>query len=202
MFSKTLLNILQRGLVKKSSFERIENLLQNPLCQTKVNVTNNRRWRCMLIRLLTLFSLITILFSYSPKGFAVPHYYIGDSDSQLWGKWKYIGFIYKGQFQNPPNPNLNLTFEFLQDGTDILYWNYTNEQGFCERKGEYSYDGTHLTDKIVWVNPKNSIECQRDPDMTTGRLQITPVKRVDDQLHLDIPLSDDTLIYILALTEN
>jgi hypothetical protein len=121
------------------------------------------------------------------------------SESLIWGKWKYIGFIYRGKFQGPPNPNLVLTFEFLKDGSDILHWAYTNEEGFCERKGEYSYDGVNLTDKIVWVNPKNSIECQRDPDMVKDKIQITPLRRVNDQIHLDIPLSDETLIYILAM---
>lgn len=124
------------------------------------------------------------------------------SESQIWGQWKYIGFIYRGAFQGPPNPNLVLTFEFFEDGSDILKWSYTNEEGFCERKGQYSYDGVQLTDKIVWVNPKNSIECQKDPDMVNGKIQITPLRRVDNQIRLEIPLSDETLIYILAKNDS
>ncbi len=150
-----------------------------------------------IVLILVLTSFFTQIIHAEPR--TLENLYVGSSDSTLWGKWKYTGFIYKGQFQAPPNPNLVLTFEFLQDGTDILQWHYLNEEGFCERKGEYSYDGKELTDKIVWVNPKNSIECQRDTDMMAGRTQVTPVKRVDNQLHLDIPLSDDTLIYILTL---
>lgn len=135
--------------------------------------------------------------AYVPQSLA-----LSGSESLIWGQWKYIGFIYRGAFQGPPNPNLVLTFEFLEDGSDILKWSYTNEEGFCERKGQYSYDGVHLTDKIVWVNPKNSIECQKDPDMVNGKVQITPLRRVDNQIQLEIPLSDETLIYILAKNDS
>jgi len=143
--------------------------------------------------------LVSFLFL---NQYANAYFPLAESESSIWGKWKYIGFIYRGKFQGPPNPNLVLTFEFLKDGSDILRWTYTNEEGFCERKGEYSYDGINLTDKIVWVNPKNSIECQKDPDMVKDKIQITPLRRVDDQIHLDIPLSDETLIYILAMNNS
>lgn len=142
-----------------------------------------------------IFTLI--LFFHSPS--AQSYIPAQGAESLLWGQWKYIGFIYKGQFNAPPNPNLVLTFEFLKNGEDILRWSYINEEGFCERKGEYSYDGQLLTDKIIWVNPKNAIECHKDPDMSKGKTQITPLRRINDQLHLDINLSDETLVYILAL---
>lgn len=143
--------------------------------------------------------LTLLLFFQSPS--AQSYIPAQGSESQIWGQWKYIGFIYKGQFNSPLNPNLLLTFEFLKNGSNILRWSYVNEEGFCERKGEYSYDGQLLTDKILWVNPKNSIECQKDPDMTMGKTQITPLRRINDQIHLDINLSDETLIYILALNQ-
>lgn len=149
----------------------------------------------------TIFSLPVILtllvFFQSP--YAQSYIPAQGSESLIWGQWKYIGFIYRGEFTPLPNPHLVLTFDFLKDGSDTLRWFYDNEEGFCERKGEYSYDGLHLTDKIIWVNPKNSIECQRDPDMMIGKTQITPLRRINDQIHLDINLSDEILIYILAL---
>lgn len=151
----------------------------------------------MKLPLLILFFFTTLLFLPKAHSFIPAQ----GSESRIWGQWKYIGFIYKGQFQPPLNPNLVLTFDFLKNGHSILRWSYLNESGFCERKGEYSYDGKNLTDKIFWVNPENSIECQKDPDMTKGRIQITPLRRINDQIHLDITLSDENLIYILALNQ-
>ncbi len=163
----------------------------------------------MDFRKLSVFNFSHIMISVLTAFFLLPTQYTkahqsspsGGSESLLWGKWKYIGFIYKGHFQKRPNPNLILTFEFLKDGNDILRWSYLNEKGFCERKGEYSYNGTHLTDKIIWVNPENAIGCQKDPDMIKDRIQITPVRRLKDRLHLEIPLSDEAFIYVLTLVE-
>lgn len=136
-----------------------------------------------------------VLFAGAPSLWGHPNS-DSDSSSQLWGHWKFIGYIYSGQFQNSPNPNLVLTFDFFEDGTDILKWYRTNETGFCERKGKYSYDGKKLTDQITWVNPRNSFECWKDPDMVVGKTQVTPLRREGEVLYLDLTLSDDVLIYV------
>lgn len=120
-------------------------------------------------------------------------------NSTLWGKWRFIGYIYGGSFQEPANPNLILTFEFLQDGTDVLHWHRLNENGFCERKGKYSYEREKLIDEVIWVNPNNSFECYRDPDMVLGKKQITPLRRQSDRLYMDLPLADETLTYVWSL---
>jgi hypothetical protein len=138
-----------------------------------------------------------LVFSFLSLASAVPLRI--DLSSQLWGRWQFTGYIYGGEFQPPPNPNLVLTFEFLEDGTNILKWYRKNEKGFCERKGKYSYDGEKLSEEIVWVNPDNSFECWRDPDMMLGRKQITPIKREENHLKMVLPLADETLLYIWEL---
>lgn len=152
----------------------------------------------LTLKILFYFTILLSLFLPQAYSYTIP---AQGSEALIWGKWKYVGFIYKGQFNPPLNPDLILTFEFFKNGQNILRWSYLNEDGFCERKGEYSYDGKNLTDKIIWVNPKNSMECQKDPDMIKGRTQITPLLRVNDQIHLEIALSDENLIYILALNQ-
>jgi hypothetical protein len=119
-----------------------------------------------------------------------------DQRGVLLGKWKFVGYIFEDQFQDPPNPNLVLTFEFFKDGTDLLHWHRLDEDGFCERKGRFTYDGVNLRDEVIWVNPENSFECFRDPDMTMGRKQVTPVHYNDDHLMMELPLSDHTLTYV------
>jgi hypothetical protein len=120
------------------------------------------------------------------------------SEKLLIGKWQFSGYIYGGQLLPPPNPNLVLTFQFFDDGTDLLHWHRVNEEGLCERKGRFSYNGDQLTDKVIWINPENSFECDRDPDMVLGKTQVTPLKRIDDRLHMDLPLSEETITYIWA----
>lgn len=145
---------------------------------------------------------IVISLGVTLPGWCVPSVGLGDSNALLWGKWKFIGYIYEGVFQPPPNPNLILTFEFFEDGTDVLKWYRINEPGFCERRGRYSFDGEQLTDHIFWVNPKNAFECMRDPDMTPGRTQVTALRREDNELHMDLPLSEQTLTYVWGKQES
>ena len=145
----------------------------------------------MYLRMIIAFVLMVSL-----PGWSSPSRLMAASNHLLWGKWKFIGYIYEGIFQQPPNPNLVLTFEFFEDGTDILKWYRLNEPGFCERRGRYTFDGQQLTDQILWVNPKNAFECMRDPDMTPGRTQVTALRREANELHMDLPLAEQTLTYV------
>lgn len=148
--------------------------------------------RCCL-KAVWLWSVLLILTVWNPSSFA---YIPTDSSPLIWGKWKFIGYIYEGRFQDPPNPNLVLTFEFLTDGTDLLHWHRTNEVGICERKGRFTYDGEFLIDQVYWINPENAFECNRDPDMVLGKKQITPLRKDNEKLYLDLPLSEQTLTYV------
>ena len=125
-------------------------------------------------------------------------FFQNESNSMILGKWKFVGYFYAGKFQEPPNPNLVLTFEFFENGVDLLHWHRTNEEGLCERKGNYTYDDQKLSDEVVWLNPDNVIECGRDPDMVLGKKLITPLRRKDDRLYMDLPLSEETLTYVWA----
>ncbi len=151
-----------------------------------------RRCRLKHVWLWSFLFFLTVLNS-STYAF-VPN----DSSPVIWGKWKFVGYIYGGVFQDPPNPNLILTFEFLTDGTDLLHWHRSNEQGFCERKGHYAYDGEYLIDQVYWINPDNAFECNHDPDMVLGKKQITPLRRSEERLYMDLPLSEQTLTYVWA----
>ncbi len=145
------------------------------------------------MRQLKLWILIFIVGGINSLSLAASR---SDLSSSLWGKWRFIGYIYLGQFQEPPNPYLVLTFEFLQDGTDTLHWHRINEDGFCERRGNYSYDGQELVDTITWIHPGNAFECSRDPDMVLGKTQVTPLRNDEDRLYMDLPLSDEILTYV------
>ena len=139
-----------------------------------------------------IFILILTLSSFSLAEGESPLNY----NENLWGHWQYIGHFYEGQFQEPLNPNLILTFEFSEDGTDRLQWHRLNEDGFCDRQGKYSFDGKVLTDQVIWVNPENGFECGKDPDMQVGHVTQTNVKIINDQIHMELPLGDKSLIYV------
>lgn len=117
-------------------------------------------------------------------------------EQAILGTWKFVGHIYNGKIIPPMNDRLILTFQFFPDKTEILKWYRLGEDGFCERKAKYEYDGEHITEQITWLNPKNAYECAKDPDMMLGRKTTSILKRVGERLHLELPLGDDVLVYI------
>lgn len=117
------------------------------------------------------------------------------------GKWHFIGFIYHGQFRLPLTPNLFLTFTFQNDGTSILFWNRTGEPGFCERKGRFSIEQENLVDEVVWVNPKNSIDCGQDPDMQMGKKSTNAISLKEEKFHLEIGLAGEPFTYVFERLE-
>ena len=119
--------------------------------------------------------------------------------TDLIGRWQAIGYFYKQQFIQPPDPQLTLTFEFLEDGTDILFWQRKDEKSFCQRKGEWTVKNEILYDEIVWINPENGMSCSGDPDMEIGRINESHFWREGDQLFVEIPLADEYLIYVWNL---
>lgn len=119
-----------------------------------------------------------------------------DLSSEIWGHWKYLGYIYQGYFQDSPNPDLVMTFEFYQDGTDLLHWYRIGQRGFCERRGRYQFDGETLIDEVFWVNPKNARDCSADPDMRLGQKTTTAMTRDRDKIYMELPLSDEVVIYV------
>ena len=121
--------------------------------------------------------------------------------SDIVGRWQFTEFIYEGQRRPRPNQKLKLYFEYFSTGLSHLWWTRENESGFCERTGFYSYDNCEIKDEVVWVNPKNAIECGKDPDMHLGNKTLTRLERMGQELHLHVGLGGSPLIYILSPPE-
>ncbi|MGE0763637.1 MAG: lipocalin family protein [Bdellovibrionales bacterium] len=119
------------------------------------------------------------------------------STVEIWGEWRYAGFIYEGQRYPLPNQDLFLTFTFKPDGRVRLYWTRFNEDGFCEREATYSLEGDQLHQEVVWVNPDNRPDCSHDPDMTLGRKTSNRYQILGQELHLFLQLDDQDFIYLL-----
>jgi hypothetical protein len=118
-------------------------------------------------------------------------------DLGLVGKWRYFKKIYQGHHMpEPPEASLRLYFEFHADGVSRLYWWNEGERNWCERLGRYRIENNKLVDKITWVNPRNSNDCGRDPDMQMGRETATPIVVRDNEWELHMNLGDDTLVYV------
>lgn len=98
--------------------------------------------------------------------------------------------------QTDQNPSSDSILSFFADGTDRLYWWHEGDADFCERRGEYSIELPLLVDKIVWVNPKNTFQCSRDPDMQLGKIARTPTSFSGGDFLLHLPLGDETLTYV------
>lgn len=114
------------------------------------------------------------------------------------GVWRFVGHVYRGEVIPPFNDKLVLTFEFLEDGTNILKWYRLGENGFCERTANYQYDGKNLVQEVIAVNPKNSFECGQDSDMRIGTKSISSFYKNANNMYLELPLGEETLIYIWA----
>lgn len=114
----------------------------------------------------------------------------------LIGNWHFIGYIYQGNFRPPLNPNLNIIFRFESDGTDYLFWNRQAENGFCERRGQFSVENGALNDEVLWTNPNNFVDCSQDPDMQIGKKTSTPIVLVNGQIQLNLGLAGDPFFYV------
>jgi hypothetical protein len=126
-----------------------------------------------------------------------------DEIPHIIGLWRFVGHVYRGEVIPPFNDKLVLTFQFFEDGTDILKWYRMGENGFCERTANFHYDGHNLTQQVIAVNPKNAFECGQDSDMRVGTKSVSPFYKKDDKMYLELPLGEETLVYIWApsLTE-
>lgn len=94
---------------------------------------------------------------------------------ELVATWEFDGFYFEGNHYPRPNPNLQVIFEFHQDGTHSLYWARKGELGFCERRGTFELNGDLLTMRSTWLNPANDPDCSKDSDMQPGRVTVNRV---------------------------
>ncbi len=132
-----------------------------------------------------LVTLIPFLLR-TPSSSAVP----------IVGSWQAIGYYYDGQFTQPPDPQLILSFDFLEDGTHRLFWRLITETKFCERKGLWRLEGDQLFIEVTWVNPDNGPTCGQDPDMQKGLKTQSTVDIKSSQLFIEMPFSDSVIIYV------
>jgi hypothetical protein len=114
------------------------------------------------------------------------------------GTWQFYKMIYKGQLQDPLNPNLIMTFDFQEDGVNTLAFHRTDEEGFCERSALWIFnsDKNELYQRITWLNPQSRSDCSADPDFQLGHESFSPLRVTETQLFLTVPVSDEQLILV------
>lgn len=151
------------------------------------------RNRIFLLGLL-LLNLLFVDLATSSRAFAQT------PQNELLGTWLFHKYKYRGKELPAPNPDLQMFFSFLPDGTNQLMYYRTGQEGFCERKATFNWDGQVIRQKTYWVNEKNAIECSSDPDMQPGREANNRLYILDDQLNLEMPLSDDVITFIWKRT--
>ncbi|MEO0336343.1 MAG: hypothetical protein AAF202_08105, partial [Pseudomonadota bacterium] len=125
---------------------------------------------------------IVAFLSFSAQGEFAP---CETETKDLIGHWKYDRYRYQGQEHPRPNPRLKLYIQFFETGTNRVWWERTNEQGFCERIGSFTYNSDQCTfsDTVEWVNPGNNSECGSDPDMKLGRTATSRLVHESGALH-------------------
>lgn len=144
-----------------------------------------------------LFSLILII---EPLHGQQVHAEFPIAQAQLSGDWQFSGFIYERNRLPPPNPELEVIFTFTHDGQHRLRWLHRDTNLSCQRRGTYSVADALLKMSVTWVDPNNSPDCGRDPDMHLGRTTENPVSFLDseqNELAIRMELNGTPLIYIL-----
>jgi hypothetical protein len=119
------------------------------------------------------------------------------TQTDVLGVWQYDGFFYQNHRYPNPNPELKLTFTFLDDKTAQLYWKRDNEDGFCERKGTFEVQNDVLKQTVTWLNPANDASCAKDPDMQMPRTTENKFAVDKGELSLHMDLDGKDFIYIL-----
>lgn len=117
--------------------------------------------------------------------------------NKIVGRWLYVGFIYQGQTYAPLDPDLVLYFEFTKDGYSKLEWSWKNSASTCARWALYANDEKTIDQWVVWSDPQNAPDCQKDPDMKIGSRSQIPYLAEDRLLYLEISLDSNPLFYIL-----
>lgn len=118
------------------------------------------------------------------------------SHASLVGEWRLMAMMSKGQDLPLPNPDLYLSWTFFKNGTERLYWDRGGTE-FCERFARFSIDSGFLIEKTFALNPKNAVDCAKDPDMQLGKETRTKIEASQEEVKLYFQLGDDELIYIL-----
>lgn len=118
----------------------------------------------------------------------------------LLGTWLFYKYFYQGKVVPAPNPELFMYLTFNADGTDRLFYHRLNENGGCDRTAKYSWDGQQIFQKTIYVSEKNLIDCTKDPDMQPGREATNRMYILNDELYLEMPLSDDIITFIWKRT--
>lgn len=123
---------------------------------------------------------------------------MGTASAALEGAWKLTGMNYRGEDIPLPNPDLNLQWTFFSNGTARLYWDRGTPE-FCERFSSFVHEGDFLKEEVFAVNPKNAVDCGKDPDMQVGRKTQTRIRLDgDSRIFMHLQMGDDILIYIYS----
>lgn len=136
-------------------------------------------------------SLLFILFAQAPAEAKI-------TLAELFGTWKFTGIIHQGQRLPPPNPNLQIRWEFREVGLNRLtYWR-EGERGLCDREALFWHfeDDNMLYQQVLWTNPENRWDCGSDTDMQIGMESWTHLDLVNNELQAKTLLGEETLILL------
>lgn len=114
----------------------------------------------------------------------------------LLGTWLFSGMFYQGTVMPPLNPNLQIVYQFKDDGRSRLFYQRKGEEGFCEREALFEVRENQIVQKIVWTHPNNAIWCDSDVDMQLGYFSIAPFEFRDGKFYLSVMMGEEEMFYI------
>jgi hypothetical protein len=126
----------------------------------------------------------------------------GEKLSPIVGSWQYYKYIYKGNTFFPRDTETKLFYDFSENGQSALVWKNDVDNIYCERRGLYFLNDGKIHDEVVWLSPKNTRDCSRDPDMRLGNKSVTNYRiNSESDLEIDIAVADEFLAYVFKKIE-
>lgn len=144
-----------------------------------------------------LFLINTSSFAEIPFPKSIPFPHSSDPElAKIVGHWGYSHALYKGQVQPKRDPDMFLNYQFDLNGNSILSWHNLRTGLFCLRYGKFSLVDGIIHDKVVNLDPDNSLTCAEDPDMRLNTETATPYSFNGDQLLLHLSIGSDPFVFV------
>lgn len=137
-----------------------------------------------------LFFLISSLFACDFSNVTVE-----ESNNPV-GLWQAVGYFYNDDFVPALDTSFVISYEFFDNGENIMMWERKNTSHLCRRKGKWEVtEKNWISDEVVWLDPKNSMDCGSDTDMQIGKKTFTEFVRCENYLFTKYPFVNEYLIY-------
>jgi hypothetical protein len=112
------------------------------------------------------------------------------------GQWEHSHYLYRGSRLPKRDPNSRMQLNYEASGSGSSYWYLAESDQYCEKAFSYHVEGNSVHEIVLSVSDQNSIDCVNHPEMQVGAELVYKIGREQNELYLDVPLGDESLVYV------